>query len=230
MRFGVLGTGMVGRAIAGKLAALDHDVTIGTRDVDELLARTEADLMGNEPFARWREKNPDVKLATFADAAATGDLVVNATNAAASLDALHAAGEANLAGKVLVDISNPLDFSQGMPPSLFVSNTDSRGEQIQRAFPAAKVVKALNTVNALVMVDPSLVAGPGEHTNFVCGNDDGAKAQVTEILKSFGWQHIVDLGDMTNARGTEMYLPLWVRLMGALGTPMFNIKVVQALD
>lgn len=227
MDVGVLGTGMVGRAIAGRLSGLGHQVVIGTRDVNALMARTEPDAMGNEPFAGWSEKNPEVKPATFADAAGHGEVVVNATNGAASIDALRAAGEENLNGKVLIDISNPLDFSQGMPPSLFVSNTDSLGEQIQRVFPGAKVVKALNTVNASVMADPSLVAG-GDHSIFVCGNDQQAKAQVTELLRSFGWEHIVDLGDITTARGAEMYVTLWVRLWMALGTPMFNIKVVRA--
>jgi hypothetical protein len=227
MRVGILGTGVVGRSIAGRLAALGHEVMIGTRDVEALIARTEPDARGNEPFAQWKGKNPEVKLGTFASAAEQGELVVNATDGAGSLEALHSAGEKNLDGKVLIDISNPLDYSRGMPPSLVVSNTDSLAEQIQRTFPRAKVVKALNTVTAFVMVDPSLVAG-GDHTIFMSGNDAEAKAQVGEILRSFGWQHIVDLGDITTARGAEMYLPLWIRLWGTFGTPMFNIKVVQA--
>jgi predicted dinucleotide-binding enzyme len=167
-----------------------------------------------------------VGLGSFAEAAAHGDLMVNATNGAASLEALRAAGEANLDGKVLIDISNPLDPSSGMPPSLFVSNTDSLGEQIQRAFPGVKVVKTLHTMNAFVMADPSLIAG-GDHTVFVCGNDHEAKAQVTDILRSFGWRDVIDLGDITSARGTESYVSLWLRLWGALQIPMFNIKVVR---
>jgi predicted dinucleotide-binding enzyme len=144
-----------------------------------------------------------------------------------SLEALGAAGADNVAGKTLVDVSNPLDFSQGMPPTLSVCNDDSIGEQIQRAFPEAKVVKALNTVNAAVMVNPELV--PGEHELFICGNDDGAKSQVIELLESFGWpaDRVLDLGDISGARATEMYLPLWLRLMGATGGPNFNIKVVH---
>jgi predicted dinucleotide-binding enzyme len=217
---------MVGRAIAGKLAALGHEVVIGTRDVEGLMARTEPDAMGNEPFAQWSEKHPGVKTGTFADAASHGELVVNATNGAATLEAVRAAREENLDGKVLLDTSNPLDVSHGMPPSLFVSNTDSLGEQIQRAFPSARVVKALNTVTAAVMVDPSLVAG-GDHSIFMSGNDEQAKAQVRQLLESFGWGDVVDLGDISTARGAEMYVPLWLRLWGALGTPMFNIKVVR---
>ena len=138
----------------------------------------------------------------------------------------NAAGAANLDGKVLVDISNPLDFSKGMPPSLLVCNTDSLGEQVQRAFPGAKVVKTLNTVNAELMVDASKVKG--EHTLFMAGNDAGAKNQVRQVLTEwFGWKDVLDLGDITMARGTEMYLPLWVRMYGALQTPHFNIKVVR---
>jgi hypothetical protein len=163
---------------------------------------------------------------TFADAAAFGELVFNCTAGTVSLEALSAAGEENLGGKVLVDVSNPLDFSKGRPPTLSVCNDDSVGEQIQRAFPEARVVKALNTMNAGVMVDPASI--PGEHDVFMCGNDDGAKAQVSELLQSFGWpaERIIDLGDITAARGLEMYLPLWLRLMGAFG-PQFNIKVVR---
>jgi 8-hydroxy-5-deazaflavin:NADPH oxidoreductase len=226
MRIGILGTGIVGRVIAARLAELGHDVTIGTRDVEALLARSEPDAMGTEPFSAWKEENPRIALGTFAEAAAAAELLVNATNGAGSLEALGAAGAEDLDGKVLIDISNPLDFSAGMPPSLSVSNTDSLGEQIQRAFPSAKVVKTLNTVNAFVMADPSLVAG-GEHTVFLSGNDGESKAQVTAILRSFGWRDILDLGDITTARGTEMYLPLWLRLWGALGTGTFNISVVR---
>ena len=226
MNVGVFGTGTVGRVIGSRLAELGYGVTIGTRDVDALLARTEPDQMGNEPFAAWRQKNPKIGIGTFADAAAAGELLVNATNGAGSLEALDAAGEERLDGKVLIDIANPLDSSGGMPPSLFVSNTDSLGERIQRAFPGVRVVKALNTMNAFVMADPSLVAG-GEHTVFISGDDEQAKAQVTEILRSFGWKDVIDLGDITTARGTEMYLPLWLRLWGALGTGNFNVSVAR---
>lgn len=199
MRIGVLGTGVVGRTIAAKLRELGHDVLIGSRSAGE-------------------------DAVPFADAAAHGELVFNCTAGAASLEALGAAGAEKLTGKVLIDVTLPLDFSQGMPPTLFVCNDDSLGEQVQRAFPEARVVKTLNTVNAAVMVDPT----PGTNI-FVCGNEAEAKTQVGELLQSFGWpaDKIIDLGDISNARGTEMYLPLWIRLMGALGTPQFNIAVVQ---
>jgi len=227
MRIGILGTGMVGQAVTAKLAELDHEALVGTRDPATTLARDQPDGYGNPPFRVWHEQHPSVKLGTFADAAAHGELVVNATAGAASLDALGLAGEANLAGKILVDITNALDFSRGMPPSLLVANTDSLGERIQRAFPAVKVVKALNTMTAGLMVNPRQLADGG-HTVFVCGDDPEAKALVTELLtEGFGWRDVVDLGDITAARATEMLLPIWLRLLGTLQTPMFNLKVVR---
>ena len=227
MRVGILGTGIVGQSIAGRLAELDHEVVVGTRDPATTLARHEPHpVYGSPPFRVWHEQHPSVKLATFADAAARGELLVNATAGAASLDALRQAGEPNLDGKLLLDIANPLDFSRGMPPSLLVANTDSLGERIQRAFPAAKVVKTLNTMNALIMVNPRQLAD-GDHHVFVCGDDPEAKAQTTELLTGFGWRNVIDLGDITAARATEMVLPIWLRLMGALQTPAFNFKVVR---
>lgn len=186
------------RSIGSRLVTLDHDVMIGTRDVKRTPAISGPDRMGNPPFSTWQRQNPDVKLATFAQAAAHGEILVNAANGAVSLEALKLAGESNLRGKTLIDISNPLDFSRGMPPTLSVSNTDSLGEQIQRAFPQTHVVKTLNTVNAYLMTGPKQLAG-GDHTIFLSGNDPGAKAQVTELLRSFGWSDILDLGDITPA-------------------------------
>jgi len=202
VRIGVLGTGVVGTTIAGKLRELGHDVLIGSRSAGD-------------------------DAVPFADAAAHGELVFNCTNGAASLDALNAAGAENLSGKVLVDVSNALDFSQGAPPIVGVSIDDSLGERIQRAFPEARVVKALNTMNTNVMVDPSVIAG--EHDVFVSGNDEEAKARVVELLESFGWpaDRILDLGDITAARGQELYVAFWVRLMGPAGGPSFNIHVVR---
>jgi 8-hydroxy-5-deazaflavin:NADPH oxidoreductase len=225
MKIAMLGTGPVGKQVSARLAELGHEVTIGTRDVAAAMARTEPDTFGNPPFPRWREQHPDIKLRTLPEATAGAELVVNATNGAGSIEALETAGEQNLAGKVLIDIANPLDYSQGMPPALLVSNTDSLGEQIQRRFPETRVVKALNTMNAFVMVDPQQLAG-GDHTVFVSGNDADAKAQVVALLGSFGWTDVIDLGDISTARGTEMYLPLWVRIY-ALGSPMFNLKIVR---
>jgi hypothetical protein len=217
MRFGVLGTGVVGQTIAGKLVEQGHEVMMGSRQA------------GNEKAVAWvAEAGDGGSEGSFADAAGFGEVVVNATAGGASLEALEAAGGENLAGKVLIDVANALDFSQGMPPTLAVCNDDSLGEQIQRAFPEARVVKALNTVNANVMVSPGAL---GEATNlFICGNDEAAKDEVSGLLQTFGWvkERITDLGDITEARGQEMYLPLWLRLYGALGTSEFNIGIVKS--
>jgi predicted dinucleotide-binding enzyme len=228
MRYAVLGTGIVGRTIAAKLASIGHEVAIGTRDPRATLARTEPDAMGTPPFANWQTDHPAVRLLTFAEAAASAEAVVNTTAGAVSLEALTAAGADNLAGKLLIDIANPLDFSAGMPPSLNPVNTDSLGELIQRAFPDAKVVKTLNTMSAHLMVAPGQVAG--EHTVFVAGNDAEAKKAATELLGSFGWPTagILDLGDITAARGTEMLLPIWLRLWGTLGHADFNFHIQGA--
>ncbi len=226
MRFGILGTGVVGKTIATRLAGLGHDVMVGTRDPQETLSRTDPDQYSNPPFSAWQQEHPEVKLGTFGDAAAHGEMVVNATAGGVSLEALELAGETNLNSKVVMDVSNPLDFSQGMPPTLAVSNTDSLGEQIQRRFTGAKVVKTLNTMNAYLMVDPTQLAG-ADHTVFVSGDDAEAKQAVTELLESFGWTDIIDLGDITTARGTEMLLPVWLRLFGALRKPVFNFKIVR---
>ncbi|HET8880154.1 MAG TPA: NAD(P)-binding domain-containing protein [Arthrobacter sp.] len=226
MKIAVFGTGTVGPAVAGALAKLGHDVVIGTRDPQATLARTEAGPMGGVPFAQWHASNSGIPLTTFADAAAGSDIIVNATNGSGSLAALTAAGEENLAGKVIMDIANPLDFSQGFPPSLNPVNTDSLAEQLQRAFPDARVVKTLNTMNASVMVDPASVAG-GDHSVFVSGNDADAKTLVSGLLADLGHRDIIDLGDITTARGTEMLLPVWLRLWGALGNADFNFKIAR---
>lgn len=226
MRFGILGTGVVGKTIAARLDDLRHEVMVGTRDPEETLSRTEPDPYGNPPFSAWQQEHPEARLGTFGEVAAHGEVVVNATAGAVSLEALEQAGEDNLNGKILIDIANPLDFSQGMPPTLSVSNTDSLGEQIQRRFPEVKVVKTLHTMNAYLMVDPTQLAG-ADHTVFVSGNDAEAKATVAELLRSFGWTDIIDLGDITTARGTEMLLPVWLRLFGALQKPIFNFKIVR---
>jgi predicted dinucleotide-binding enzyme len=215
MKFGVLGSGMVGSTIATKLVSLSHEVKLGSRNA------------ANEKAAAWvASAGNGASQGSFADAAAFGEIVFNCTAGVGSLDALRSAGASALRGKVLIDIANPLDFSKGMPPTLFLSNDDSLGETIQRTFPEAKVVKALNTVNAGLMVDPGRL--PGDHDVFVSGNDAGAKARVVRLLKEeFGWKGVIDLGDITTARGTESYLHLWLRLYGALQTADFNIHVVN---
>lgn len=229
MKIAVLGTGTVGRALAGAFSARGHEVVMGTRDPAGTAGRTEPDMMGGPPFRDWHAANPDIPLETFANAAEAGELVVNATSGAGTLEALGSAGAAGLAGKVLMDVSNPLDFSQGMPPVLNPVNTDSLAERIQRAFPEARVVKTLNTMNAGLMVDPGRLAG-GDHSVFVSGDDAGAKAVVAGLLGELGHRDVIDLGDITTARGAEMLLPLWLRLYAALGTPDFNVKVVRAVE
>ena len=226
MRIAVLGTGMVGRALAERLDGLGHEVTVGTRDVATTLARAEPDAMGNPPFSSWAKAHPRVRVTPFAEAAAASEMIVNATSGDGSLSALTMAGEANLTGKILLDIANPLDFSAGLPPTLFVENTDSLGEQIQRTFPGAKVIKALNTMNAFLMVDPKQLAN-GDFSVFLSGDDAAAKAAVTDLLRSFGHTDVIDLGDISTARGPEMILPLWLRLWNAVGTPIFSFKIVR---
>ncbi len=222
MRIAVLGTGMVGQALATRFAELGLGVVMGTRDVDDTRSRN---LDGGETFGEWVDSRPGIGLATLEDAAESADVIVNATSGIVTLDALRSAGDTNLAGKVLLDLSNPLDFSAGFPPTLFVKDTDSLGEQVQAAFPAARVVKTLNTLTATLMVHPELI--DGVHTVFVSGNDAEAKQVATDLLTSLGHRDVIDLGDITTARGTEMYLALWLRTMGALGTGLFNIRVVR---
>jgi 8-hydroxy-5-deazaflavin:NADPH oxidoreductase len=227
MRIGILGTSMVGQSLSGALADLGHDVMVGTRDVGATEAKTEPDRNGFPAFGVWHDDHPAVRLGTFEQAAAHGEFVINATNGMSSPAALALAGAAQLEGKILIDVSNPLDFSHGSPAVLSVSNTDSLGEQIQRAYPGTRVVKTLNTVTTFLMVNPGLLSG-ADHTLFICGDDADAKSTVTGWLREwFGWKDIIDLGDITNARGTEQFLPLWMRLFGALGTGMFTIRVVR---
>lgn len=216
MKIAVLGTGMVGRAVAIGLSQLGLEVVIGTRDPAETLART-----GAEEFGTWAAMHDEVSVASYADAARDAALVVNALNGAASLDGIRDAEIAD--DTVLLDIANPLDFS-GEQPTLFVSNDDSLGERIQRVFPHLRVVKSLNTMTAPAMVEPQLIAD-GDFTTFVSGNDDAAKAQVMSLLGSLGHNDVIDVGDITTARGTEALMLLWIRLMGPLGSPYFTWKV-----
>jgi len=214
MQIGILGTGVVGQTIGSKLVHLGHDVMIGSRSAT------------NEKAAKWVADTGDrARQGTFADAASFGEIVFNCTSGQVSLEALSSAGAANLEGKIIVDVSNPLDFSNGFPPTLTVCNTDSVAEQIQSAFPDSKVVKTLNTMTAAVMVNPSLVKG--DHDVFVSGNDADAKERVSDLLRSFGWRTIIDLGDITSARGAEMILPLWLRLMSAFKSPVMNFHVAR---
>jgi predicted dinucleotide-binding enzyme len=215
MKIAVLGTGEVGRRLATKLASLGHEITLGSRTAD------------NAEATQWAEANGGAH-GTFADAAGAAELVVNATGGLVSLAALTAAGADNLRGKVLVDVSNALDFSEGFPPKVVTFDGGSLAEELQKAFPEARVVKTLNTMSNPVMVEPSRV--PGHHNVFLSGDDEDAKAEVAALLRSFGWDsgQIVDLGDLSSARATELLMPLWLRLYGVLGPVDFNISVVTA--
>jgi predicted dinucleotide-binding enzyme len=228
VKISVMGTGMVGRALAGRLGEVGHEVVVGTRDPAALLARTEPDAMGTPPYAQWQEQHPEVGLVPAAEAGASAELLVNATAGTASVAALTGAGLADRPGLVVLDVANALVFGAGPAPTLAVANTDSLGEQIQRAFPRARVVKALNTMNCEVMARPDRV--PGDHVVFVAGADAEAKELVRGVLADLGWRGscIVDLGGITAARGTEMFMPLWLSLMGALGTSDFNLQVNRA--
>lgn len=218
MKIAVFGTGMVGDTIGSRLIELGHQVMMGSRNTN------------NEKAKAFESKHKTgASAGTYADAARFGELVFNCTKGDGSIEALQLAGDA-LNGKIIIDVSNPLDFSKGQPASLLpaLSNTNSLGEEIQKTFPKAKVVKTLNTMWCGLMVNPNMIGG-GDHTNFICGNDAESKAKVKSLLKEFGWkeQIILDLGDITNARGTEAVLPIWLRVWGATQNGAFNFKVVS---
>lgn len=217
MKIAVLGTGTVGATIGSKLIELGHEVMMGSRTRD------------NEKAKAWIDQHPKgAQAGTFKDAAAYGEIIFNCTSGKNTIEALTLAGADQLNGKIIIDLTNPLDFSNGMPPSLTIVNTYSLAETIQDAFPLAKVVKTLNTMWCGLMVNPNMLAG-GDHQVFMSGNDASAKAVVKAMLMSFGWKenHILDLGDISTARGTEMYLPLWLRIYGAIGKGAFNIKIIS---
>ncbi len=212
MNIAILGTGMVGATLGTRLSQLGHKVCMGSRTHE------------NPKAVEWAaQSGPLASNGSFIEAAAFGEIIFNCTSGQVSLEALQLAGRENLSGKILVDVANPLDFSGGMPPTLSVCNTDSLGETIQRQFPDVKVVKALNTLNCQLMVNPSRLKDPG--SVFVSGNDPDAKAEVSKLLREFGWSDVIDLGDISTARGTEQLLPVWVRLMSVFGNPMFNFKI-----
>ncbi len=229
MRIAVFGTGAVGQTLSAKLKSLNHEVVIGTRNVEETLARTEKDRYGNPGFSEWFKSQSGIALDTFSSAAAGADVIINATQGAVSIDIFKSVNPDNLENKIVIDIANPLDFSKGMPPGLIpeLSNFNSLGEELQKSFPRARIVKTLNTMWCGLMVNPGMI-GNGEHINFLCGNDQDAKDRVKSLLKEFGWkeENLIDLGDITASRGTEAVLPLWLRLMMTKQTAAFNFKVV----
>lgn len=212
-RISILGTGIVGTTIGSKLIELGYEVMIGSRSED------------NSPAIAWANSQGEkAKHGTFAMSASFGEIVFNCTKGDKSLQALQLAGHENLQGKILVDLANALDFSHGMPPTLLIPNTDSLGERIQRQFPDVKVVKALNTINCKIMVNPNSLRDQG--TIFIAGNDINSKAEISELLRSFGWNNILDLGSIQSARSIEQLLPIWGSVMNALGTSAFNFKIV----
>jgi 8-hydroxy-5-deazaflavin:NADPH oxidoreductase len=223
MKIGIIGTGVVGQTLGSKLIALGHDVALGTRDPNKL---DDKRMMG-ATLREWKSQTENRgKVVTFKEAAAHGELLINATSGQVSVEALKLAEADKVGAKVLLEVANELDASKGMPPAVLASQERCLAEKIQAAFPNLRVVKSLNTINAFVMVDPKAVGG-GDHTVFVSGNDAGAKGQVTALLKGFGWTDVLDLGDLSTARGPEMYMALWIRLWGATGSGQLNIKVVR---
>jgi 8-hydroxy-5-deazaflavin:NADPH oxidoreductase len=217
MKVAILGTGIVGDTIGSKLVELGHNVMMGSRTSNN-----------EKAIAFVNKHNGKATAGTFNEAATFGEIIFNCTAGANSIEALKLAGENNLKNKIIVDVANTLDFSTGTTPTLALVNTTSLGEEIQLQFPNSKVVKTLNTMWCGLMVNPALINN-ADHDNFICGNDPDAKEIVKDILKSFGWfnKNILDLGDITKARGPEMYLPLWLRIWGATNNGAFNIKIVS---
>lgn len=226
MRIGILGTGIVGQTLGWRLSELGHAVMLGTRDPSRL-----DEPKGRGPSARtlraWlAATGASCCIGSFREAAAHGELVINALSGAASLPVLQTIGDAHLHGKTLIDIANPVDARRGLPLTLFVKDTDSLGEMLQRALPAVRIVKTLNTMPAALMADPMRV-GQGDHTVFLSGNDPGAKAQAAALLRELGWHDILDLGEIGTARGTEMLLALGHAVMQALSPGEIAFKVVR---
>ncbi len=227
MKISVLGTGIVGQTISVKLSDLGHEVYLGTRNSNETLNRLKPNPMTGKSFADWYKENNKIILTDLDKIPEDSELFINATSGDKTLKTLSAVGKDKLKDKVILDIANPLDFSKGMPPTLSICNTDSLGEQVQKEFPESKIVKSLNTMNAYLMVNPSIV--PGDHNVFVSGNHKEAKTVIENLLISFGWEkaNIIDLGDISTARGTEMLLPIWLRLWSKLGSVEFNFHIVR---
>lgn len=208
MKIGILGTGVVGKTLAAKLVELGHEVMIGTRDVAQTMAKTETDMMGISAFKEWYASNPKVKVGNFSEAGQFGEMIILATHGVATINAIEMTGKNNFKDKVIVDTTNPLDFSQGVPPKFAATLGNSLGEQIQRHIPEAKVVKAFNTVNAFIMVSPK--RKEGDPDLFIAGNDDEAKTKMIELAKQMGWQSIIDIGDISNSYWLEALTMFWV--------------------
>lgn len=208
MKIGILGTGGVGRTLAAKLNSDGHEIMIGTRNVEETLAKNQPDAMGSPPYKEWQSHNPKVKLATFADTAKFGEIIILATFGDATKNALDLAGKENFNGKVVIDTTNPLDFSKGVPPGFTATLGHSLGEQIQKHIPNAKVVKAFNSIGAHIMINPKREEGDPDF--FIAGNDEGAKKKVSEVAKGLGWNSVVDLGDISQSYWLEGLAMIWI--------------------
>tara|TARA_R110002033_G_scaffold113008_1_gene158302 strand:+ start:8139 stop:8831 length:693 start_codon:yes stop_codon:yes gene_type:complete len=230
MKIAVLGTGNVGQTLAEKLISMGHEVKMGTRDVSTTMERKSTDNYGSLAFREWYSKNEKVQLITFKEAVIQSEMVINALQGAIALSVIQSCNTSDFDNKIVIDISNPLDFSQGFPPSLLegLNNTNSLGEEIQKELPKAKVVKTLNTMWCGLMVNPTMINN-GSHQNYICGNDKEAKEEVLGLLLSFGWSkdNNMDLGDITNARGTEATLLIWTRIYAATQNGAFNMKLVK---
>jgi 8-hydroxy-5-deazaflavin:NADPH oxidoreductase len=225
MKIAVLGAGMVGQNISQSLAAKGHSVMIGTRDAAKALTTTELSPYGMPAFGVWHKEHGELTVGSFAEAISFGDIVINAANGIVSLDALKQGRAETAGGKILIDVANKLQPVKGGMAKSLASDDTSLGEEIQTAFPNLKVVKTLSTVNTYVMTNPASVEG--DTTVFIAGNNDAAKATVTGLLRNFGWTGIIDLGDVTGARGVEMMMAIWLRLWGVIGNTPFNFKVVR---
>lgn len=229
MKITIFGTGMVGQNLATALVGKGHSVTVGTRDVKKSLATSDANAFGMPAFGTWHKSNPQIQVARFADAAASSELLINATSGAVIIDILQDVPKQNFDNKIMIDAANALDFSKGMPPRVSITDTAgaSVGERLQAAFPTLRIVKALNTISAFAMLNPAAVAG-GDSTLFMCGNDAAAKVTVLELLRSYGWKDVLDLGDISNSGAMELMMPIWLRVWGKLGqATVFNYKIVR---
>jgi len=230
MKVAIFGTGNVGQTFAERFISLGHEVMMGTRNVEQTLKREGNNNNGGSIFKNWISQNGQVKLGTYAEVSKFGDVVLNALSGGATLETFKSIAERDMKDKIIIDIANPLDFSQGFPPSLIqgLNNTNSLGEELQKIVPYAKVVKTLNTMYCGIMVNPAMI-NQGNHINYLCGNDEEAKTKVKSILNSLGWknENLLDLGDITNARGTESVLLIWTRIYRATQNGAFNLAIVK---
>lgn len=214
MKIGILGSGQVGQTLGSGFAANGHDVVIGSRDPHKPELR------------KWlKSANGHGAVGTLAEAAAHGDLLILATAGTAALDAIDAAGPSQFRDKILIDVTNPLEFNNGSAPGLFVGLTDSLGERVQRKLPKAKVVKAFNTMNATTMIKPKMREGLADV--LVAGNDKAAKRAVGKLAAEFGWGQPIDLGGIENARWMEAWVPLWMRIANDQGSWKVALRILR---